>query len=101
MTPDSTTNLLIPVRSVIKGSDEVYLELRSEAGEKLWAFTMRGLVCDENGNWEYEPSPSSRTDEFLARHRFTFEQAIELLQRMLVLKKYPFIKGEHPPEGEP
>lgn len=99
MTPDKIVNLLIPVRSLVKGSDEVYLELRQGPDGDHWAFTLRGLVCDENGNWEYEPMPSSRTDEFIARTRFTFEQAIELLGRMQALKKHPFVSGKQEERG--
>lgn len=35
-----------------------------------WAVRKHGSCLDKNGEWEYEPMPSSRTDEFYARCRF-------------------------------
>jgi hypothetical protein len=42
-----------------------------------WA-VRRGASClSRSGEWAYEPSPSSRTDEWLAEHRFPLGGAIE------------------------
>lgn len=38
---------------------------------------------DGEGAWEYEPSPSSRDAEFIARTRYPFEQARDLAVRLL------------------
>ena len=41
-----------------------------------WAVVDHGLVLNKSGEWEYEPIPSSRDDEFLARCRFdSFDEA--------------------------
>lgn len=40
------------------------------AGRGLWA-VRRGVMClDKSGKWDYEPTSSSRTDEWYARNRF-------------------------------
>lgn len=45
-------------------------------GNNLWCVVDRsGLVLNADGEWEYEPNPSSRTDDFKARTRFSLEQA--------------------------
>ena len=36
----------------------------------LWACRNRGMVLSKDGEWEYEPMPSSRTEAFLKRCRF-------------------------------
>jgi len=47
-------------------------------GDNLWCVVDRsGLVLNADGEWEYEPNPSSRTDGFRARTRFSLEQAFE------------------------
>ncbi|WP_429949609.1 hypothetical protein ACQYWY_21805 [Comamonas sediminis] len=35
-----------------------------------WAVRRDGFALNKQGEWEYEPMPSSRTDEFLERCRF-------------------------------
>jgi len=40
-----------------------------------WAIKDGGNVLCADGEWEYEPFPSSRTDEFIARTRFTLDDA--------------------------
>lgn len=36
----------------------------------FWAVRRDGFALNKQGEWEYEPMPSSRTDEFLERCRF-------------------------------
>lgn len=43
----------------------------------LWSVYEGGMVLNVDGNWEYDPLPSSRTDEFKARTRFSLEEAFE------------------------
>jgi len=45
-------------------------------GDDLWAITDGSAVLNCNDEWEYEPLPSSRTDEFLKRCRFSKSEAI-------------------------
>lgn len=56
-----------------KISGNVYVESR---GAGIWAVTSGGRsVLNSDGEWEFEPMPSSRTDEFIARTRFSFSDA--------------------------
>lgn len=48
-----------------------------ERGDDSWAVKGNSGVLNRDGEWEYEMSPSSRTDEFLRRCRFTREHALE------------------------
>ena len=44
-------------------------------GDGAWAVKNGGSVLNVDGVWEWEPSPSNRTDEFIARTRFDREDA--------------------------
>lgn len=45
-------------------------------GPDRWAVRCRGNVLSRGGEWEWEPSPSNRDDDFLARCRFgTYDEA--------------------------
>jgi len=47
--------------------------------EDSWAVLTRGRGCLSNkGKWDFEPLPSSRTDAWKAKHRFTKDEAIRL-----------------------
>lgn len=47
-----------------------------------WAVVMRGYVLDTDGEWEWEPTPSSRDDDFRRRTRFASpEEALEAYKR--------------------
>jgi len=65
----------------------VYVKRR---GPGSWAVTDNFNSCyDMNLVEEYESLPSERTDEFLARFRFTLPQAIEIAERLAkTLKLY-------------
>lgn len=45
---------------------------------KGWAVVHGGFVLGKDGDWEYEPRPSSRDDHFYERFRFTEEEAKRL-----------------------
>lgn len=47
-------------------------------GVKLYGVKNLGRSLSRDGEWDNEPSPSNRTDEWLAEHRFPFEEAMEL-----------------------
>lgn len=56
-----------PVRVIYRGAD-------------LWA-VVRGHQCLSNkGVWDFEPLPSSRTETWLATHRFSKNVALKLAQ---------------------
>ena len=44
--------------------------MRQIEGPALWKVARNGDCLNKSGEWEYEPMPSSRDDEFLARCRF-------------------------------
>lgn len=43
---------------------------RQQSGVVLWAVRRDGLVLNQQGDWETEPQPSNRSDDFLERCRF-------------------------------
>ena len=50
--------------------DELRLERRDGFKGRRWAITRRGWVLNKSGEWEYEPQPSSRTEEWLETVRW-------------------------------
>lgn len=49
------------------------------AGHGRWAVRLRGSRClAADGRWDWEPIPSERTDEWLAKYRFDLDTAIRL-----------------------
>lgn len=51
-------------------------------GSKEWKICHMRNVMGRDGEWEWEPSPSNRDDEFMARCRFeTAEEAFSVLAR--------------------
>ena len=50
----------------------VYVEDR---GRGSWAVTHEGNCLSVDGTWDYEPNPSNRDNEWMALHRFTFNDA--------------------------
>jgi len=48
-------------------------------GHDRWAVRLRGSRClAVDGQWEWEPIPSERDDEWLAEHRFDLDTALRL-----------------------
>lgn len=61
------------------------LDLRIEdCGHGKWAVRSGGQCFNKQGEWEYEPLPSSRDDEFLERCRFnSFIEAKDFTEQNL------------------
>lgn len=54
---------------------EIQVEYR---GKGQWAVKDGPWCLGADGEWEYEAIPSSRTDEWLATHRFPEQEALRL-----------------------
>lgn len=50
-------------------------------GDGLWAVLNGGYCLGAGGDWDYEPSPSSRDEAWLETHRFDESTAISLAER--------------------
>ena len=81
----AVAKLAMAVEFVVNRTDDPHewLYIRECVGHRLpkpvmWKVHRRGAVLAKDGEWEVEPQPSSRDDEFYARCRFdTFEEALE------------------------
>ena len=67
-----------------ENSPEAYLwAVTVEArGHGNWSVSNGGYVYDKNGKDDYEPMPSSRTDAFLNRFRFSLPEAIRIAEKV-------------------
>jgi hypothetical protein len=54
-------------------------------GDGRWAVMSGGFCFDADGDWDYEPSPSSRDDDWLATHRFDEQTALRLAEEQAPL----------------
>lgn len=52
-------------------------------GPDSWAVMHHAYCLSKGGKWDYEPLPSSRTDAFIKRHRFTLAAAEHAARREL------------------
>lgn len=50
-------------------------------GGGLWAVLRGGACLGSDGQWDWEPLPSSREDEWLATHRFPLDAALDLARK--------------------
>lgn len=76
-------NLVMPIRT-----DDLSVVAREgipdDGSKRLirWSVSRGGFVWTKNNEWEVEPQPSSRTDEFLQRARYdTLLQALQAAKR--------------------
>ncbi len=81
------TRFEIPTKKYTDPNAKLKIEYRGKQGEPdadVWA------ILDPHGNcynkdekdWEYEPLPSNRTDEFLKRCRFTLKEALAIVKEI-------------------
>jgi len=63
---------MIPIKYAIEYEWVTFISARRQKDKTIkWVVEEIGTVMDKNtGKFEYEPMPSSRTDEFLERTRF-------------------------------
>ncbi len=52
---------------------------KTDWGKDLWAIRKNGYCHNSNRKWEYEPNPSSRTEDYLSRTRFSLEDCFRLM----------------------
>lgn len=71
-------------------------------GEDRWAvLNVYGNCLSRSGKWDYEPQPSSRSDKWLARFRFSLDEAIQLAKdhvdsHVINLRTFEEINAEKP-----
>lgn len=67
-------------------SDKWHFTLKVEDRGKGWAVIEGPFVLTVEGDWEHEPIPSSRDDEFYRRCRFTEEKrrALEAVDHITI-----------------
>ena len=84
------TNFIINKYRLVESGHELPIEIverRNKDGSRNWAITQGGNVLMKNGEWEFEPSPSNRTDEFLKNARYaTVDEAALKLREIGLIK---------------
>lgn len=63
-----------PVKYVLNEEFGIYVDYR---GPDSWAVSYGGMCMDFEGNWDYEPSPSNRYEEWISTRRFRTPEAAE------------------------
>lgn len=83
---DSAERALANVASywITRGINPIKVECcRQIEGPDKWAIRQGGNCLNKSGEWEWEPMPSSRDDDFLARCRFdAAQEAIDAAMRV-------------------
>lgn len=51
-------------------------------GRDLWAVVRMGECLGTDGEWDFEPRPSSREDDWLDTHRFDLDTALRLAKEV-------------------
>jgi len=70
---------LLPVDDINADLFAITVEWR---GDNNWAVMRHRQCLNSEGEWDWEPNPSSRTDEFIATHRFDRDTAIEMARKV-------------------
>jgi hypothetical protein len=75
----------VPGDTIDADSFTIQVEYR---GHDKWAVLLRRMWClSVEGEWDYEPQPSSREDDWLATHRFDLDTALRLAKEQAPLIK--------------
>lgn len=62
-------------------------QARQRDGSAKWKIERHGMVFGKDGEWDFEPMPSSRTDAWLAQYRFdSLGEAIQAIPRAVAAK---------------
>lgn len=65
-------------------NDHHYIETRSLSGDS-WVICDGARVLDHVGNWRFEPSPSNRSEDFIAETRFSSaEEALSAYELLII-----------------
>lgn len=67
----------LPPDSIDSAVFTIKVEWRGPS-QNRYAVTRMGYCLGSDGEWDHEPIPSSRTDEWLASHRFDLDTALRL-----------------------
>lgn len=62
-----------------------YLITVEYRGDGMWAVCSGRDCLGSDGEWEFEPSPSNRDDDWLATHRFDEQTALRLAKEQAPL----------------
>lgn len=76
-----TTAVLV---SLLPPDHELYIHYTISVewrGKDRWAVVYNGYVVDADGEWDYEPRVSERTESWLKRYRFDYDTAIQLASK--------------------
>ena len=57
---------------------DFYVENRSGLHGDLWAVTQRGQCMERSGEWQWEPNPSSRDEDYFAMARYDRDTALAI-----------------------
>jgi hypothetical protein len=73
--PTTYTVSVVPADDIHASTFDITVEHR---GRGLWAVCWFGRCLTADGDWDFEPSPSGREDDWLAAHRFDLQTALRL-----------------------
>lgn len=80
--PSRFTVSCLPERNINTSLFEITIEERGQLdGTTRWAVCRLGQCLNRRGRWDYEMNPSSRTDRWIAGHRFDFDTALRLAKK--------------------
>lgn len=68
-------NGIVPCAYRFEACERIKVEWR---GTGLWAVTNGGACYNTLGEWEVEPMPSSRTEDFFERCRYPLDEALRV-----------------------
>lgn len=72
----------LPDDDINSGLFSITVEERGQIdGTTRWAVCRLGQCLNRRGRWDYEMQPSSRTDRWIAGHRFDLDTALRLAEK--------------------